>query len=73
MRIRVDTSVTEAAERALTRSTDRRFHPLVCVDDRGRYVGVVRMERVLSFLSASVRGSSPVLSHDSGAAGTVDV
>jgi EAL domain-containing protein (putative c-di-GMP-specific phosphodiesterase class I) len=72
MRIRVDTSVTEAAERALTRSTDRRFHPLVCVDELGRYVGVVRMERVLSYLSAHARGSTAVLSHDSGAAGTVD-
>jgi hypothetical protein len=30
------------------------------------------MERVLSYLSAHARGSTAVLSHDSGAAGTVD-
>ena len=52
MRVRVDTSVTAAAERALTRPPGQRFHPLLCVDDQGRYVGVVRMERVLTYLTA---------------------
>ncbi len=52
MRVRVDTPVAEAAERAITRPTRQRFHPLVCVDDHGRYVGVVRMERVLTYLTA---------------------
>lgn len=42
----------EAAERAITRQTAQRFHPLLCVDDLGRYVGVVRMERVLTYLTA---------------------
>lgn len=52
MRVSVETPVTEAAERAITRPTAQRFHPLLCVDDLGRYVGVVRMERVLTYLTA---------------------
>jgi EAL domain-containing protein (putative c-di-GMP-specific phosphodiesterase class I) len=52
MRVSVDTAVAEAAERAMTRPAGQRFHPLLCVDELGRYVGVVRMERVLTYLSA---------------------
>lgn len=52
MRISVETSVAEAAERAITRPTAQRFHPLLCVDDLGRYVGMARMERVLTYLTA---------------------
>ena len=72
MRVRVDTPVAEAAERAITRPTRQRFHPLVCVDDHGRYVGVVRMERVLTYLTAPHRGGlSGLLSRASDRAGTV--
>jgi EAL domain-containing protein (putative c-di-GMP-specific phosphodiesterase class I) len=52
MRVNVDTPVAEAAERAITRPTSQRFSPLLCVDEHGRYVGVVRMERVLTYLTA---------------------
>jgi EAL domain-containing protein (putative c-di-GMP-specific phosphodiesterase class I) len=52
MRVPVDTPVSEAAERAITRPNRQRFHPLLCVDERGQYVGVVRMERVLTYLTA---------------------
>jgi EAL domain-containing protein (putative c-di-GMP-specific phosphodiesterase class I) len=53
MRMNVDTVVVEAAERAVTRPPGQRFRPLLCVDDAGCFVGVVRMERVLTFLSSS--------------------
>ncbi len=52
MRVSVETPVAEAAERAITRPAVQRFHPLLCVDELGRYMGVVRMERVVTYLSA---------------------
>jgi hypothetical protein len=51
LRVNVDTPVTDAAERAIVRAARHRFAPLVCIDDAGRYVGVVRMERLVSVLS----------------------
>ncbi len=54
MRVSVDTPVYEAAERAVTRPTSQRFSPLLCVDEYGRYVGVVRMERVLTYLTSQI-------------------
>ncbi len=51
-RVGVDTTVEEAAARAVTRPADQRFRPLLCVDDAGRLAGVVRMERVLTYLAA---------------------
>jgi EAL domain-containing protein (putative c-di-GMP-specific phosphodiesterase class I) len=54
MRVGIDTPVFEAAERAVTRPAVQRFHPLLCVDEYGRYVGVVRMERVLTYLSSQI-------------------
>ena len=54
MRVGVDTPVFEAAERAVTRPSLQRFHPLLCVDEYGRYVGVVRMERVLTYLTSQI-------------------
>jgi EAL domain-containing protein (putative c-di-GMP-specific phosphodiesterase class I) len=52
MRVHVDTPVPDAAERAITRPSGQRFHPMLCVDGTGRFVGVVRMERVLTYLTA---------------------
>jgi EAL domain-containing protein (putative c-di-GMP-specific phosphodiesterase class I) len=52
LQVNVDTPVSQAAQRALTRAPERRFRPLVCTDDAGRFVGMVRMERVVGFLAA---------------------
>ena len=41
---------SRAFERAIVRARAQRFHPLVCIDDAGRYVGVVRMERLVDSL-----------------------
>jgi EAL domain-containing protein (putative c-di-GMP-specific phosphodiesterase class I) len=52
--INVETPVAQAAQRAVTRPVGQRFAPLVCIDDAGRFVGLVRMERVMDFLAARV-------------------
>jgi EAL domain-containing protein (putative c-di-GMP-specific phosphodiesterase class I) len=51
LQVSVDTSVAEAAQRAITRPREHRFHPIVCTDDLGRFVGLVRMERIVEFLA----------------------
>jgi EAL domain-containing protein (putative c-di-GMP-specific phosphodiesterase class I) len=51
LQVSVDTPVAEAAQRAITRPREHHFHPIVCTDDVGRFVGLVRMERVVEFLS----------------------
>ena len=56
LRVNVDTPVGQAAQRAIVRPLAQRFEPLVCTDDAGRYVGIVRMERMVDMLS---RGESP--------------
>ncbi len=52
MRANVDTPVSEAAARAVTREPGDRFNPLLCTDNAGRYVGVVPMERLITALAA---------------------
>jgi EAL domain-containing protein (putative c-di-GMP-specific phosphodiesterase class I) len=54
MKINVDTPVSAAALRAITRAGWA--EPLLCTDNAGRYVGVVRIPRLLHTLG-SVRGS----------------
>ena len=45
------TTVAAAARRALTRSPADRFRPLVCADGTGRYLGIVRLERIIDHLA----------------------
>ena len=44
------TGVAELARRVLARPPSGRFDPVVCTDDEGRYLGLVRVERLLSRL-----------------------
>lgn len=53
LRVNLDTEVNAAALRAITRPTDRRLAPLVCTDNAGRYVGIVRMERIVHLLASA--------------------
>jgi EAL domain-containing protein (putative c-di-GMP-specific phosphodiesterase class I) len=46
-------SAEEVARRAITRPRDERFQPLICADVNGRYVGVVRVERLVDALTAA--------------------
>lgn len=52
LHVSVDTPIAEAAQRAIKRPGGHHFHPIVCTDDSGRFVGLVHMERVLEFLAA---------------------
>lgn len=58
-RVKVTTLVTDAARRAMTRPLPRRFDPLVCVDDSGEYLGVVRVERLIEALTSALEGGEP--------------
>lgn len=51
MRINLATPVGQAGRRAMARPRHSRFQPLVCTNNAGRYVGVVRMERIVERLS----------------------
>jgi hypothetical protein len=52
MRINLDTSPSDAALRAITRIGADWARPLLCTDNAGRYVGVVRMPRLLHALAS---------------------
>ncbi len=54
--VSVDTPIAEAAQRAIKRPDGHRFHPIVCTDGAGRFVGVVHMERILEFLATAQAG-----------------
>ncbi|SFB76902.1 hypothetical protein SAMN04487968_101419 [Nocardioides terrae] len=41
----------DAARRAIVRERASRFHPLVCTDNGGRLLGIVRIERVIERLA----------------------
>lgn len=49
MKVNVDTAVTDAALRAITRTDWAR--PLLCTDNAGRYVGIVRIPRLVHALT----------------------
>jgi EAL domain-containing protein (putative c-di-GMP-specific phosphodiesterase class I) len=59
MRVNLSTPITEAAQRAIGRPPYSRFQPLVCTDNAGRYVGIVRMERLIEQLSRQLSHLSP--------------
>ncbi len=57
LRFNVDTPVAEAAMRAVTRSTGAREAPLVCIDNAGRFVGIVRTENLVKSLARQVQSA----------------
>lgn len=48
--VKPTTGVAELAARSMTRPRANRFDPSVCCDGRGRYVGLIRMERLIERL-----------------------
>ena len=48
----VDTPASDAVARALSRPRGTRFTPLVCTDPRGRLVGVLHLEDLMTHLAA---------------------
>ncbi|OMH23477.1 diguanylate phosphodiesterase [Tersicoccus phoenicis] len=51
MRVNVHTPLPEALERAVTRPGAQRFEPLLVTDAAGRYVGIARIERLITALT----------------------
>ena len=51
LRVERGSGVAEVARRAMTRPPKERFEPLVCCDELGRYVGIVRVERLVEELA----------------------
>jgi EAL domain-containing protein (putative c-di-GMP-specific phosphodiesterase class I) len=51
MRVELGDSITGVSRRAMNRRFEERFDPVVCCDSRGRYVGVVKVERLVDGLA----------------------
>ncbi|MDI3239965.1 EAL domain-containing protein [Arthrobacter sp. AL08] len=51
MRVNLDTPLSEALARSMTRSASSRFEPLLVTDNAGRYAGVARLERMITALA----------------------
>lgn len=51
LKVNVDTPLADAALRAITRSPAEWATPLLCTDNAGRYVGIVRIQRILHALA----------------------
>ncbi len=49
--VKADTPLRATARRAMTRDLAQRFLPVVCTDDEGRYLGVIRVERIVERLA----------------------
>jgi EAL domain-containing protein (putative c-di-GMP-specific phosphodiesterase class I) len=57
LRVNLDAPIREVTLRALTRDSEDRFRPVACVDNAGRFIGLVRLERLIHS-SLSVRTPS---------------
>ncbi|GAA1115294.1 EAL domain-containing protein [Arthrobacter flavus] len=53
MRANLDTPLTAALDRSITREPGHRFEPLLVTDNAGRFSGVARLERMITALTAS--------------------
>lgn len=51
--VHVDTSVSDTVTRALARPRATRFSPIACTDAAGRFVGILRIERLMEHLAAT--------------------
>jgi EAL domain-containing protein (putative c-di-GMP-specific phosphodiesterase class I) len=49
--VNVDTPLADAVARAMSRPRITRFTPLVCTDNAGRFVGILRLERLMAHLA----------------------
>ncbi|KRE79572.1 EAL domain-containing protein [Arthrobacter sp. Soil763] len=53
MRVNLDTPLSEALARAMTRPKATRFEPLLVTDNAGRFAGLARMERMILALAGN--------------------
>lgn len=56
LRVKPTSRADEVARRATTRLPEERFDPILCIDDAGRHLGIVRFERLVGALAGE--GSS---------------
>jgi EAL domain-containing protein (putative c-di-GMP-specific phosphodiesterase class I) len=59
LRVRPAAPLVEVVTRAMTRVAARRFDPVLCVDDTGRLLGLVRVERMTLRLAELHSGAAP--------------
>jgi hypothetical protein len=59
LRVRPAASLVEVVTRAMTRVAARRFDPVLCVDETGRLLGLVRPERMTLRLAELHSGAAP--------------
>ena len=57
LRVRPSAQLVEVVTRAMTRVPARRFDPVLCVDDAGRLLGLVRVERMTLRLAGLYGGT----------------
>ncbi|GAB2481109.1 EAL domain-containing protein [Jatrophihabitans fulvus] len=55
----VETPVADTVARAMARPRETRFGPLACTDTAGRFLGIVRIERLLAHLSSDGSTDTP--------------
>jgi EAL domain-containing protein (putative c-di-GMP-specific phosphodiesterase class I) len=58
MKVDLGEELMGVARRAMTRPFAERFDPVVCCDARGRYVGIVKVERLIEGLTALVENDN---------------
>ncbi|MCX6498958.1 MAG: EAL domain-containing protein [Arthrobacter sp.] len=59
MRVNLDTPLSQALARAMTRTKDQRFDSLLVTDNAGRFAGVARMERMVIALAGAGEQAGP--------------
>jgi len=62
LRVRPSAQLVEVITRAMTRVAARRFDPVLCVDEVGRLLGLVRAERMTLRLAELYSGAGADLS-----------
>ncbi|HYQ16208.1 MAG TPA: EAL domain-containing protein, partial [Polyangiaceae bacterium] len=62
LRVKPSTLLAQIAERAVTRPERLRWDPIVCIDEAGHFVGIVRLHRLVSALARTSPADSPRLS-----------
>lgn len=58
LRVSLSTPITELAQRVAARPETCRFDPVVCVDDLGHAIGIVRIENILLRLADLKAGTT---------------
>jgi EAL domain-containing protein (putative c-di-GMP-specific phosphodiesterase class I) len=58
LRVKRESAIADVAQRAVTRDSSSCWDPLVCVDDLGSFVGVIRMPILVSALAELARSNA---------------